>query len=157
MKIEYHQLHSKASFARATSGSAGFDLTACVDVPLVVHPGCIERVPLGIAIDLSDTGGALLMARSSLSKRGLMLANGVGLIDRDYRGELVAAVVNTSNSVAVIDPWQRIAQLVILPRADVALIQRVDSLGDTARGAGGFGSTGAGVFLGACGFESTGA
>ena len=142
--VEWAMLRDGATFDRRTDGSVGFDLTACIDLPLVIHPGCIERVPLGVAVDLSNAGGALLLARSSLSKRGLALANGVGLIDCDYRGELLAAVVNIGNSVAVVNPLHRIAQLVVLPRGCASVTAAcVGSLDETSRGAGGFGSTGA--------------
>lgn len=143
MIIKYLKLHNQATLYRATPGSAGFDLTVCAGGPVIIHPGCIEKVALGICVDLTDSAGALLMSRSSLSKKSLMLANGVGLIDRDYRGELIAAVANIGNDTRLLNPGERIAQLVVLPAAGCDIVaQEVESLEDTVRGSGGFGSTG---------------
>ncbi|MBQ9980624.1 MAG: dUTP diphosphatase [Oscillospiraceae bacterium] len=126
-----------------TNGSAGADLRACMDEPVTLKPLQRALIPTGIAIALPGAEfAALIMARSGLaSKEGLTLANAVGLIDSDYRGEIKVAMVNLSDRERTIVPGQRIAQLVIAPvcRGRFAL---ADSLDETARGAGGFGSTG---------------
>lgn len=130
--------------ARATEGSAGYDLSACLDAPLTVHPGETVKVPTGIAAAAEGCGDCVLLiyARSSTAtKKGLAPANCVGVVDSDYRGELMVALYNHSGADRVIEPGERIAQLVITP---VLLPETVETeeLPDTARGAGGFGSTG---------------
>lgn len=127
----------------ATAGSAGIDLHASFEDELLVLPGQIVRVPTGIAIELPNPYvGAFIFARSGLaSKYGLALANGVGVIDSDYRGEIQVAVINLGANPFKVSDGDRIAQLVFLP-VYLADFQAVDQLEETPRGSGGFGSTG---------------
>lgn len=128
---------------RATEGSAGMDLYACIDSPVTLGAGEKAVIPTGIAIELPSAElAAFVFARSGLAiKHGIGLLNGVGVIDSDYRGEICVGVVNQLAEPYTIAPDERIAQLVITP---VLLINPVEaqSLDDTARGEGGFGSTG---------------
>lgn len=122
--------------------AAGADLYACLDAPVTVPAGGTAMVPTGLAMELPAGTAGLVYARSGLaSKKGLAPANKVGVIDSDYRGEVMVALHNHSGEDARIEPGERIAQLVIAPvyRAAFSLCQ---ALTDTARGAGGFGSTG---------------
>ncbi len=131
----------------ATDGAAGLDLRACIDAPLVLQeapgPGNTAVVPTGLAISLpGPEWAAFLFARSGLAvKHGVTLSNGVGVIDSDYRGEIKVGLVNLGAEPYTIEPGERLAQLVLMPvgRAELVLAQELD---DTARGAGGFGSTG---------------
>lgn len=127
----------------ATEGSAGMDLAACIDKPVVLSPGERVAVPTGIAIALpSNKYVGLVFARSSLGlKKGITLPNAVGVIDSDYRGEILVALTNISDEPYKIEPGERIAQLVIMPVC-VADIVCCDELSGTQRGEGGFGSTG---------------
>lgn len=128
---------------RATDGSAGMDLYACIDSPVTLGAGEKAVIPTGIAIELPSAElAAFVFARSGLAiKHGIGLLNGVGVIDSDYRGEICVGVINQLAETYTIAPDERIAQLVIMP---VSLINPVEaqSLDDTARGEGGFGSTG---------------
>jgi dUTP pyrophosphatase len=127
----------------ATDGAAGMDLHACIDAPLTLQPGDRVRVPTGIAIQLPDAGTvALVYARSGLAwKYGLALPNGVGVIDSDYTGELQVLLCNFGANPVVIHPGDRIAQVVFAPVFQ-AILRPVDRFMETARGEGGFGSTG---------------
>ena len=128
---------------RATEGSAGLDLCACLDTPLTLAGGETAVIPTGIAIALprKDTA-AFIFARSGLAvKHGIGLLNGVGVIDSDYRGELCVGVINQVQTPYTIAPGERIAQLVVLPVAMLTPVE-VDALDETARGEGGFGATG---------------
>ena len=129
--------------ARATQGSAGYDLCACLEEPAVIPARGRAVIPTGIAIDLGNRGLAgFVFARSGLAiKHGLAPSNCVGVIDSDYRGEVMVGITNHSDADYTIAPGERIAQLILLP---VLLPEPVeaDELDDTARGAGGFGSTG---------------
>lgn len=127
----------------ATPGSAGVDLHASLEEELLILPGQIVRVPTGIAIELPNPYvGAFVFARSGLaSKHGVALANGVGVIDSDYRGEIQVAVVNLGAEPFKVSDGDRIAQMVFLP-VYLADFQAADQLEETARGSGGFGSTG---------------
>jgi dUTP pyrophosphatase len=127
----------------ATAGSAGLDLRACIDRPVELAPGQTELVPSGIAIHLADAGiAALVLPRSGLGhKHGIVLGNLVGLIDSDYQGQIFVSVWNRGNTTFTLNPLERIAQLVIVPVLQVAF-NRVDQFDTSARGAGGFGSTG---------------
>lgn len=129
--------------SRATPGSAGMDLRALLDEPLPVPPGGRVSVPTGIAIGLpSPETVGLVYARSGLAvKHGLALSNGVGVIDSDYTGEIRVGLVNLSDTAYTIEPGERIAQLVIAPVLLPEIVE-TDELDQTARGAGGFGSTG---------------
>ena len=128
---------------RATSGSAGLDLRACIDAPLVLEPGKTELVPTGIAFHLEDPGlAAVLLPRSGLGhKHGIVLGNLVGLIDSDYQGQVMVSMWNRGDRPFTINPGDRIAQMVVVPVVQVEL-EVVESFGASARGAGGFGSTG---------------
>ena len=128
---------------RATSGSAGLDLRACLDAPLTLEPGKTELVPTGIAINLRDPGlAAVLLPRSGLGhKHGIVLGNLVGLIDSDYQGQVMVSVWNRGELAYTIQPGERIAQLVVVPVVQVEL-EVVEDFEATSRGAGGFGSTG---------------
>jgi len=128
---------------RATSGSAGLDLRACLDVPLTLEPGKSELVPTGIAIHLADPGlAAMLLPRSGLGhKHGIVLGNLVGLIDSDYQGEVKVSVWNRGERAYTIQPGDRIAQMVVVPVVQVDF-DIVEDFEASARGAGGFGSTG---------------
>ena len=127
----------------ATGGSAGLDLRACLDEPLVLEPGQTHLVPTGIAIHLDDPGlAAVLLPRSGLGhKHGIVLGNLVGLIDSDYQGQVMVSVWNRGHHPFTIEPGERIAQMVIVPNVQVAL-EVVDSFEESTRGAGGFGSSG---------------
>ena len=129
--------------AYATAGSAGMDLRACIDEPLTIQPMERVKVPAGFAISLPGPEYvALIFARSGLGiKSGITLPNCVGVIDSDYRGEIIVALTNLSKEPYTIQPGDRVAQLVIMPvtQADISV---VDELDNTERGAGGFGSTG---------------
>lgn len=128
---------------RATEGSAGLDLCACLDAPLTLAGGETALIPTGLAIELPNSGyGAFVFARSGLSiKHGIGLLNSVGVIDSDYRGEIQVGVINQIRESYTIEPGERIAQLVILP-VSILPVEQTDTLGETERGAGGFGSTG---------------
>lgn len=142
--VQYKILDPRAKApAYATPGAAAADLTAVLDAPLTLAPGARALVPTGLAIALPGTGCvALLYARSGLAiKHGLSLANCVGVIDSDYRGEIKVAVVNLGTESYTIQPGERIAQLCIAPVWQAAFTQ-ADQLDDTERGTGGFGSTG---------------
>ncbi len=128
----------------ATPGSAGLDLRACLDAPLTLAPNAWQLVPTGIAIHLQDPGfAAMLLPRSGLGhKHGIVLGNLVGLIDSDYQGQLMVSCWNRSDVAFTIEPMERIAQMVIVPVVQ-ARFRVVEEFGDvTARGAGGYGSTG---------------
>ncbi|HEY8416694.1 MAG TPA: dUTP diphosphatase [Limnochordales bacterium] len=129
--------------AYATAGAAGLDLRACVGEPVMMAPGERRLIPTGIAIALpSPQWVALVFARSGLAARhGIQLANGVGVIDSDYRGEIQCALLNAGGEPFTVQPGDRIAQLVIMPVAQI-IWEEVDELAPSDRGAGGFGSTG---------------
>ncbi len=129
--------------AYATAGSAGLDLRACIDEPLLLRAGATALVPSGIAIHLADPGyAAVVLPRSGLGHRhGIVLGNLVGLIDSDYQGQLMVSLWNRSAEAFAIQPLDRIAQLVVIPVVQVAL-NLVDSFDLSERGTGGFGSTG---------------
>jgi len=129
--------------AYATSGSAGLDLRACIDHPLLLEPGQTELIPVGLAIHLADPGlAAIILPRSGLGhKHGIVLGNLVGLIDSDYQGQLFVSTWNRGNAPFTIEPMERLAQLVVVPIVQVAL-NVVEDFDASSRGAGGFGSTG---------------
>lgn len=127
----------------ATPGAAGLDLRACLDAPLTLAPGDSRLVPSGIAIHLADPGyAAIVLPRSGLgSRHGIVLGNLVGLIDSDYQGQVLVSVWNRSHEAFTIQPMDRIAQLVVVPVLQVEF-QVVEEFAASARGSGGFGSTG---------------
>lgn len=127
----------------ATAASAGLDLRAALEAPLSLAAGETALVPSGLAIHLADPGlCAVILPRSGLGHRhGIVLGNGTGLIDADYQGPLMISAWNRSSEAYVLQPGDRIAQLVVLPIVR-ANLQVVDTFDDSARGAGGFGHTG---------------
>ena len=127
----------------STAGAAGFDLRACIDKPLKLAPGAADLVPSGIAIHLADPGlAAVVLPRSGLGhKHGIVLGNLVGLIDSDYQGQVMVSLWNRSEATFIINPMDRIAQLVVVPVVQVKL-NVVEEFSVSGRGAGGFGSTG---------------
>ena len=129
----------------ATPGSAGLDLRACLDAPVTLAPGQTQLIPTGIAIHLEDPGlAAVLLPRSGLGhKHGIVLGNLVGLIDSDYQGPLMVSCWNRGTTTFVVQPMERIAQMVVVPVVHAAF-ERVESFESSTRGEGGFGSTGRG-------------
>ncbi|MCY7316528.1 MAG: dUTP diphosphatase [Rubrivivax sp.] len=129
--------------AYATPGSAGLDLRACLDAPLVLPAGQTALIPTGLSLHIADPGlAALLLPRSGLGHRhGIVLGNLVGLIDSDYQGPLMVSCWNRGTAAFTVQPMERIAQLVIVPVVQAAF-RRVDAFSPSDRGAGGFGSTG---------------
>jgi len=127
----------------ATGGSAGLDLRACLDAPLVLQPGCTELVPTGLAIHIDDPGlAAVLLPRSGLGhKHGIVLGNLVGLIDSDYQGQVFVSTWNRGNAAFTIQPGERIAQMVVVPVVR-ARFEVVEDFAASERGAGGFGHSG---------------
>jgi len=130
--------------AYATAGSAGLDLRACIDTPLLLEPGQAALIPTGLAIHIGDPRlAAMLLPRSGLGhKHGIVLGNLVGLIDSDYQGPLMVSCWNRGAVNYTVQPFERIAQMVIVPVVQ-AQFRRVESFEHSARGSGGFGSTGA--------------
>jgi dUTP pyrophosphatase len=129
--------------AYATPGSAGLDLRACLDAPLVIEPGQATLIPTGLAMHIGDPGlAAMLLPRSGLGhKHGIVLGNLVGLIDSDYQGPLMVSCWNRGLEPFTVQPMERIAQMVIVPVVQ-ARFRRVQAFAESARGEGGFGSTG---------------
>ena len=125
-----------------SAGAAGADLTACLTEPVVIEPGRTAFLPTGIALEIPVGCAGLIYARSGMAcKQGLAPANKVGVIDSDYRGEIVVALHNHGTQPRIVEPGQRIAQLLITPVLTPAY-EAVQELSDTVRNAGGFGSTG---------------
>lgn len=129
--------------AYATPGSAGLDLRACIDAPLTLEPGSTHLVPTGLAIHIADPGhAAMILPRSGMGhKHGIVLGNLVGLIDSDYQGQLMVSTWNRGSTAFVLNPMERLAQLVIVPVLQVGF-NLVEEFGQSERGTGGFGSTG---------------
>ncbi|HVN41687.1 MAG TPA: dUTP diphosphatase [Steroidobacteraceae bacterium] len=127
----------------ATPGSAGLDLRACIDRPLVLAPGETHLIPTGLAIHVDDPGlAAVLLPRSGLGhKHGIVLGNLVGLIDSDYQGQVMVSCWNRGSHPFTIEPGERIAQLVVVPVVQVEF-EVVESFTESHRGDGGFGSSG---------------
>ena len=142
-KLFVQLLHDNATLpARETSGSVGYDITACLNGPVEILPGETKMIGAGFAIALESGYAAFLYARSGLGiKHGMIPANCVGVVDSDYRGEVIVGLRNTSSTPFTVNGGDRIAQMVIakcaLPEVEVC-----DHLDETPRGAGGFGSTG---------------
>ena len=128
----------------ATPGSAGLDLRACLDEPLTLAPNAWQLVPTGLAIHLRDPGyAAMILPRSGLGhKHGIVLGNLVGLIDSDYQGQLMVSAWNRSDTAFVLQPMERLAQMVIVPvlQAQFNVVQEFGEVSE--RGTGGYGSTG---------------
>jgi len=131
--------HAKSPF-RATPGSAGADLCACLEADLLIKSGERVLVPLGVAVEIPHGYGGFLFARSSLGKSSLALANAVGVIDSDYRGEISALLINNGSADYTIKDGDRLVQLVIMP-VETADFVEAAALSYTERGSGGFGST----------------
>jgi dUTP pyrophosphatase len=129
--------------AYATSGSAGLDLRACIDAPIILQPGQTELIPSGIAIHLADPSlAAIVLPRSGMGhKHGIVLGNLVGLIDSDYQGQIQVSLWNRGATAFTLNPMERIAQLVVVPVVQVGF-NLVEEFTQSTRGAGGFGSTG---------------
>lgn len=127
----------------ATPGSAGLDLRACLDAPLLLEPGQTRLIPTGLALHIGDPGlAALVLPRSGLGhKHGVVLGNLVGLIDSDYQGQLMVSCWNRGHETFTVQPMERIAQLVLVPVVQ-ARFERVEDFDVSHRGEGGFGSTG---------------
>jgi dUTP pyrophosphatase len=127
----------------ATDGSAGMDMRACLDAPLELAPGDTHLIPTGLAIHVADTGlAAVLLPRSGLGhKHGIVLGNLVGLIDSDYQGQVFVSCWNRGKSTFIMEPGERVAQMVIVPvvRAEFEIVEDFNA---SERGAGGFGHTG---------------
>ncbi|GGY74963.1 dUTP diphosphatase [Pseudoduganella plicata] len=129
--------------AYATPGSAGLDLRACLDAPITIEPGQTVLVPTGLAIHIGDPGyAAMILPRSGMGhKNGIVLGNLVGLIDSDYQGQLMVSTWNRGQQSFTLNPMERLAQLIVVPVLQVGF-NVVEEFGDSARGEGGFGSTG---------------
>jgi dUTP diphosphatase len=142
IKILDERLRSQLP-AYATAGSAGLDLRACVPEAITLEPGQTALIASGLAIHLDDPGlAAIVIPRSGLGhKHGIVLGNLVGLIDSDYQGQVFVSCWNRGRDAFVINPLERIAQLVVVPVVQVEL-NVVESFEESSRGAGGFGSTG---------------
>ena len=138
--LKVKRLNEKARLPeRATAGSAGYDLRACIEQPMVIEPGQVRKIPTGLA---DEHHVALIFARSSMGvKHGVCPANAVGVIDSDYRGEVCIFLRNYSDAPYTVQPQDRVAQLLVMPVA-LPEVQEVEQLSDTVRGEGGFGSTG---------------
>ena len=144
MKLTFQRLNDRAVIpVRATAYSAGLDISACTDESVVIPPHQIRMIPTGLAAALDEPEAMLMLcARSGLAaKHGIALANGVGIIDTDYRGEIKVALINQSDTEFTVTDGMRIAQLIVVPVL-MPEIAESDTLPDTDRGAGGFGSTG---------------
>lgn len=144
MEIKIKKVRENAVLpTRATSGSAGADLYACINESVTINPGVIKIIPTGVAVALPDNSAvAYLYARSGLGvKHGICLANGVGVIDSDYRGEIMVGLCNVSKTPYTITSGERICQMVISP-VIIPEFKTVEKLDKTDRGDGGFGSTG---------------
>jgi len=141
MKIKYLRAGAKKPVF-ATAGSAGMDLSACIDEDIVLSPGERRGIPTGIAVSVPRGYGGFVFARSGLaSKYGITMSNGVGVIDSDYTGELILLMINLSDESFTVKNGDRIAQLIIMNVYQPEIVP-VSEFGETARGVGGFGSTG---------------
>lgn len=143
MKVQFHRLHKNAVTPEyQTAGAAAMDVVACIDEPITIAPHERAIIPTGFAMALPIGYEAQIRARSGLAaKHGIMPANGVGTIDADYRGEVGVIVLNTSNESFTVEPGMRIAQMVV-QQYETVQWQEVETLDETERGAGGYGSTG---------------
>lgn len=141
MEVKFARTSPKAHMPRRmTLGAGGFDLEACLDAPMFIPPGATCLVPTGLRLEIPQMAAALILPRSGLSLAGLRIANSPGLIDSDYRGEIMVALHNTQDVSYVVEPFSRIAQLLVISLAAVTFTE-VDALTESPRGSGGFGST----------------
>lgn len=143
MELKIKKVRENAKIpTRGTDGAAGFDLYACIDEPLTLNQGDTALIPTGIAIAVPDGYAAFIHSRSGLAiKRGICLLNSVGVVDSDYRGEVCVGVIKAIKEPYTIEPFERIAQMVIKP-VEIPTLVETDELDETDRGEGGFGSTG---------------
>lgn len=143
INVNLKKLDPKATIPTyGSTNAAGADLYACLDAPVTIEPGDTYLVPTGLAMELPEGYAGLIYARSGLaSKKGLAPANKVGVVDSDYRGQIMVALHNHSKIAATIEHGERVAQLVVTPYI-MSIFNEVDALDDTERGEGGFGSTG---------------
>lgn len=143
MKVKIQYVSQKATRPEyATDGSAGMDLTAAMDQPITLKVGGRAMIPTGIAIQIPEGYGGFVFPRSGLAyKKGISMANCVGVIDSDYTGEIKVVLHNISGHDYTVNPGDRVAQLVFLP-VPRAELEEVEELEETRRGSGGFGSTG---------------
>ena len=143
MNINITKLNDRAVIpTKGHMGDAGFDLYACIEEPITIKPGETVKVPTGLAVEIPNGYFGAVFARSGLAtKQGLRPANCVGVCDAPYRGEYIVPLHNDSNEERVVNPQDRIAQLIIMPFLE-AQFNVVDGLPETERGNGGFGSTG---------------
>lgn len=144
MILEFQKIDPRAKTpCRATEGSAGYDLYALLEAPAEIRPGGFIRIRTGIAVALpSSELAAFIYARSGLAtKHGIIPANCVGVIDSDYRGEILVTLTNIGEKPYTVAPFERVAQMIIAP-VRLPELREVSELGGTSRGAGGFGSTG---------------
>lgn len=143
MKINIKKLKENATIpTRGSSQAAGYDLYACIDKTIYIAPHTTVKIGTGLSIEIPDGYFGGIFARSGLAtKKGLRLANSVGVCDSDYRGEYIIPIHNDTDETMSIEPNERIAQLIVIPYLPVEF-NEVDELSDTERGTGGFGSTG---------------
>ncbi len=127
---------------RKTAGSAGYDLHACIAAPFTIEPGELVMLPTGLAMEIPKGHAGMIFTRSGLGvKHGIAVSNGVGVIDSDYRGEVHVGLRNSSKTPYTVEPNERIAQLIVMPVC-TPRVEETDTLTETERGEGGFGSTG---------------
>ena len=142
-QVKFKKMRDSAKIpSYATDGAAAVDLSAAIDAPITLAPSERRLIPTGIAISIPRNTVAVLSARSGLSyKKGITAANGIGVIDSDYRGEIFFSAINLSSEPYTVEPGERIAQLMLMPVYAMSLTE-ADTLDETERGEGGFGSTG---------------
>lgn len=140
--IDKRLLEPEFEMRYSTPGSSAFDLRACIDSTVRMYPGDELKFPLGFASQIPESISCLIIPRSGLGSLGLIISNGTGLIDCDYRGEWQMSASNRGKTAIEVMPMMRVAQCVIVPRLQARLVP-VAELTHTARGEGGFGSTGA--------------
>lgn len=143
MKVKIKRLTETAKLpTRGSDKAAGYDLYADINEPIRIMPHCTVKIGSGVALGLPDGYAGFMFARSGLAtKRGLRPANAVGVCDSDYRGEYIVPLHNDSDQIQIVEPGERIAQVVVIPVTELEFTE-VKELNDTARGDGGFGSTG---------------
>ena len=143
MELKMMKLREEAVFpTKGTEGSAGYDLCACILQEITIHPGDRVLIPTGLAAEIPAGTAGFIFTRSGLGiKKGIHVTNGVGVIDSDYRGEICVGLHNLSQEAYTVTPGERIAQMVVMPCCAVEILP-VESLSETQRGQGGFGSTG---------------
>ena len=142
-EVKFKKMRPSAKLpSYATEGAAAIDLSAAIDEEITLAPSERRLIPTGIAISIPKNTVAILSARSGLSsKKGITAANGIGVIDSDYRGEIFFSAINLSTEAYTITPGERVAQLMLMPVYAMSLVE-TDDLDKTSRGEGGFGSTG---------------